>query len=138
MILFPSLALSLFPSPGHQVSPQSLSLHQAAPHVHCGCGGVAASAGDVVSEGRGVSAGRERGGMQPSAGLLPQQRGITLVFQFYLCTYVCVKQGDIAKFLLERFKGCHQNRSIKLYLWICTIYPLLHCQSSSGSDGEDI
>ena len=70
------------PLPGHQMSPQSLSFHQAAPHVHCRCGGVATGAGDVVSEGRGVSAGREWSGMQPHASLLSQQRGKTLVFHF--------------------------------------------------------
>ena len=75
------------------MSPQSLSLHQAAPHVHRGCGDVAASAGDVVSEGQGVSAGRERSGVQPTAGLLPQQRGITLVFHFYLHTYMHMPPG---------------------------------------------
>ena len=85
MILFPSLTPITLPL---QMSPQSLSLHQTAPHVHCGCGGMAASARDVVSEERGVSAGREWSGMQPHAGLLPQQRGKTLVFHFYLCTCV--------------------------------------------------
>ena len=42
-------------------------------------------AGDVVSEGRGVSVGREWSGMQPSASLLSQQRGKTLVFHFFTC-----------------------------------------------------
>ena len=48
MILFSSLALSL--SPGNKMSPQFLSLHQVALHMHRGCGGVAAGAGDVDSE----------------------------------------------------------------------------------------
>ena len=78
-VSLPHSNLSL-PLPGHQMSPQSLSFHQAAPHVHCGCGDVATGAGDVVSEG--VSAGREWSGMQPPASLLSQQRGKTLVFHF--------------------------------------------------------
>ena len=88
----PSLQ-QLSPSlPGHQMSPQSFSFHQAAPYVHCGCGGVAAGAGDVVSERRGVSAGCKWSGMQPPASLLPQQRGKALVFHF-LPVHMHAKQG---------------------------------------------
>ena len=80
-VSLPHSNLSL-PLPGHQMSPQSLSFYQAAPHVYCGCGGVAAGAGDAVFERRGVSAGCEWSGMQPPASLLPQQRGKALVFHF--------------------------------------------------------
>ena len=125
----PSLQ-QLSPSlPGYQMSPQSLSFHQAAPYVHCGCGGVAASAGDAVSERRGVSAGRELSGMQPPASLLPQQRGKALVFHFFTCACAC-KAG------LNKWD---------LYLWFCYnftqdqfCYSLVQCQSSSGSVGKSI
>ena len=87
---------------------------------------MAASAGDVVSEGRGVSAGREWSGVQPPAGLLPQQRGKTLVFHFYLCVLACklslamctVSDWKLAKEALEQgyinelhIIHCHSVRS---------------------------
>ena len=58
-------------SSGHQMSPQSLSLHQPAPLIYHGCGGVAVlEMLSLMDEEY-----REWSGVQPPAGLLSQQRG---------------------------------------------------------------
>ena len=72
----------------HQMPPQSLSLHKAAPYVHCGCRGVEVGAGYVVSARRGVSPGGQWSGVQPAPGILSQQRGTVVARAEQCCMNV--------------------------------------------------